>query len=79
MLAIGEYKWLDKIVKLVVLVLAVTTLLCTFAVLDKLPLDSLRLLPEELERGFVVAHWSTVRRDDPVRADARANNARYVR
>ena len=46
MLAIGEYKWLDKIVKLVVLVLTVTTLLCTFAVLDKLPLDSLRLLPE---------------------------------
>ena len=45
-LAAGDYKWLDKIVKLVVLVLTTTTLLCTFAVLNQLPYESLRILPE---------------------------------
>ena len=44
-LAVGDYKWLDKIVKVVVVVLTLTTLLCTVAVLDQLPLDSLRFLP----------------------------------
>ena len=46
LLAVGEYKWLDKIVKLVVLVLTATTLLCTLAVLDQLPWESLRFLPK---------------------------------
>ena len=46
LLAIGQYRWLDRIIKFVVVVLAVTTLICTVAVLDKVPFNSLRFLPQ---------------------------------
>ncbi|MEQ8493323.1 MAG: divalent metal cation transporter [Gammaproteobacteria bacterium] len=45
LLLVGHYKWLDKIIKVVVVVLTLTTLLATAAVLPKLPIASLRLLP----------------------------------
>jgi len=46
LLLIGHYKWLDKIIKVVVAVLTLTTLLSTAVVLTRLPFDSFRLLPE---------------------------------
>lgn len=46
LLLIGHYKWLDKIIKVVVVVLTATTLLSTAIVLAKLPFASLRILPE---------------------------------
>lgn len=45
LLVIGHYKWLDKIMKVVVLVLTLTTLIATVMVLPKLPWDSFALLP----------------------------------
>ena len=46
LLLIGHYKWLDKIMKVVVPVLTLSTLISTAIVLTKLPLSSLRILPE---------------------------------
>jgi Mn2+/Fe2+ NRAMP family transporter len=46
LLLIGHYKWLDKIIKVVVVVLTLTTFLSTAVVLTKLPFTSFRLLPE---------------------------------
>ena len=46
LLLIGHYKWLDKIIKVVVLVLTLTTLLSTLLVIPKLPWDSFRILPD---------------------------------
>ena len=46
LLVIGHYRWLDRIIKVVVVVLTVTTLICTVAVLDKVPFHSMRLLPD---------------------------------
>ena len=45
LLLLGHYAWLDKIIKTVIVLLTVTTVLSTLAVLPKLPLDSLRFLP----------------------------------
>lgn len=45
LLLVGHYKWLDKIIKVVVAVLTVTTLVATLAVLPKLPWESFRLWP----------------------------------
>lgn len=46
LLLIGHYKWLDKIVKVVVVILSVTTFTATALVLPQLPWDSVRLLPD---------------------------------
>ncbi|MGH7572368.1 MAG: NRAMP family divalent metal transporter [Gemmatimonadota bacterium] len=46
LLLIGHYKWLDKVNKVVVLVLTISTLISTAIVLTKLPYGSLRILPE---------------------------------
>lgn len=46
LLLIGHYKWLDKIIKVVVVVLTLTTFLSTLVVLTKLPFTSFRILPE---------------------------------
>ena len=46
LLLIGHYKWLDKIIKVVVVVLTITTFMATAVVLTKLPFTSFRLLPE---------------------------------
>lgn len=46
LLLIGHYKWLDKIIKVVVVVLTLTTFLATAVVLTKLPFTSFRVLPE---------------------------------
>ncbi|MGR8922118.1 MAG: NRAMP family divalent metal transporter, partial [Gammaproteobacteria bacterium] len=45
LLLVGHYRWLDKIIKVVVVVLTATTLLCTLAVVGKVPFDSLRFVP----------------------------------
>lgn len=45
LLLVGHYRWLDRIIKVVVVVLTAATLLCTLAVLDKVPFGSLRILP----------------------------------
>ncbi|HMQ17172.1 MAG TPA: putative sulfate/molybdate transporter, partial [Phycisphaerae bacterium] len=46
LLLIGLYKWLDKIIKVVVVVLSLTTFIATALVLPQLPFDSVRILPE---------------------------------
>jgi Mn2+/Fe2+ NRAMP family transporter len=46
LLLIGHYKWLDKIIKVVVLVLTLTTFVSTAVVLTRLPYDSFRILPQ---------------------------------
>jgi len=45
LLLVGHYKWLDKIVKVVVGVLTVTTLIATLLALPRVPFGTLRLLP----------------------------------
>lgn len=45
LLLIGHYKWLDKVNKVVVVVLTISTLVSTAIVLTKLPLSSFRILP----------------------------------
>ncbi|MBE7491395.1 MAG: divalent metal cation transporter [Planctomycetes bacterium] len=45
LLLVGRYKWLDKIIKVVVAVLTVTTLVATAAVIPKLPWSSFALWP----------------------------------
>jgi Mn2+/Fe2+ NRAMP family transporter len=46
LLLLGHYRWLDKINKVVVLVLTISTLVSTAIVLTKLPFGSFRILPE---------------------------------
>ena len=46
LLLIGHYKWLDKINKVVVVVLTLSTFVSTAIVLAKLPFASFRILPE---------------------------------
>ena len=46
LLAVGHYRWLDRIIKVVIVVLTVTTLISTALVLAKLPWESLRILPQ---------------------------------
>ncbi|MGH9380734.1 MAG: divalent metal cation transporter, partial [Thermoanaerobaculia bacterium] len=45
LLLVGHYKWLDKIIKVVVAVLTLTTITATLLVLPRLPFDSMRILP----------------------------------
>jgi Mn2+/Fe2+ NRAMP family transporter len=45
LLLIGHYRWLDKIIKVVVVVLTLTTFTATLLVLPQLPFDSFRFLP----------------------------------
>lgn len=45
LMLVGHYKWLDKIIKVVVAVLTVTTLVATLAVVPKLPWASFGLWP----------------------------------
>jgi len=45
LLVIGHYKWLDKIMKVVVLVLTLTTMIATVMVIPKLPWGSFSLVP----------------------------------
>lgn len=46
LLLVGHYRWLDRIIKVVVVVLTLTTLVCTVAVLPKVPFGTVRLLPQ---------------------------------
>lgn len=45
LLLVGHYRWLDRIIKVVVVVLTVTTLTATALVLPQLPFGSMRILP----------------------------------
>lgn len=45
LLLIGHYRWLDKIIKVVVVVLSLTTFTATLLVLPQLPFDTFRILP----------------------------------
>lgn len=45
LLLIGHYRWLDKIIKVVVIVLTLTTVTAALLVLPQLPFDTLRILP----------------------------------
>lgn len=56
LLAIGHYRWLDRIVKVVVAVLTVTTLGASLLVLPSVPWETVRFLP----RGDWMAEAATV-------------------
>jgi Mn2+/Fe2+ NRAMP family transporter len=46
LLLVGHYRWMDKIIKVVVSVLTLTTFTATLLVLPQLPLDTFRILPQ---------------------------------